>query len=180
MIANASSEIIVRGSLTTGATFSACGQYRYLLWRYWKIDGECNPILMVGLNPSKADETHNDPTIRRCIQFAKDWGFDGLLMANVFAYMATQPKQLFKVPDPIGSDNDRILTQSVKQAKKVVVAWGNHCPRDRQDAIAKLIDKPLYCLGLNKNGSPKHPLYLAKTTQLRRYSPLVLSGIIEI
>ena len=110
--------------MESSALFSECRTYRYALWRVW--DESLDSILFIGLNPSTADESHNDPTISRCINFAKKWGYGGLCMANLFAYRATQPRIMMLADDPIGPDNDQILFDLVSKADIVVAAWGNH------------------------------------------------------
>ena len=110
--------------MKSSALFSECRTYRYNLWRIW--DESLDSILFIGLNPSKADESYNDPTINRCINFAKKWGYGGLCMANLFAYRATQPRIMMLADDPIGPENDQILFDLVSKAKIVVAAWGNH------------------------------------------------------
>ena len=170
MTVRSEGSLVSKGSYVSGAYFSQCGLYRYLLWRRWAHGSKVRQAMIIGLNPSMADEFQNDPTIRRCIQFAKDWGYGGLVMANVFAYRATRPVDLFAAKDPIGCKNDRLIQDVLKDCDVVIAAWGNHCPTERQNAIAAMIEEPLYCLGCNQNGSPKHPLYLPKTTKLRPYS----------
>ena len=110
--------------MKTDAKLSECRQYRYALWRTW--DDSKPYAMFVGLNPSTADETDDDPTIRRCIVFAKDWGYGGLCMANLFAYRATDPSNMFSAQDPIGPQNDVWLERLAKDAGIVVAAWGNH------------------------------------------------------
>jgi hypothetical protein len=89
----------------SGAEFSECQQYRYTLWRTW--DSQADRVMFIGLNPSTADETEDDPTIRRCIRFAKDWGYGGILMMNAYAYRSTAPRGLKQVTDPIGPRNGK-------------------------------------------------------------------------
>lgn len=86
------------------AKFSECRKYRYALWRTWD---ETKPhVMIIGLNPSTADETKNDSTITKCINFAKSWDYGGLCMANLFAYRATKPSDMIASNDPVGTDND--------------------------------------------------------------------------
>ncbi|MCB0280523.1 MAG: DUF1643 domain-containing protein, partial [Calditrichaeota bacterium] len=89
--------MIITGS---GARFSRDRRYRYALWRTWA-DGN-DSVLFIGLNPSQADEKENDPTIRRCISFAQDWGFSGCIVVNLFAYCTAYPGELKTIADPIG------------------------------------------------------------------------------
>lgn len=143
--------------LICSALFSPCRLYRYDLWRKWGDEPYC---MFVGLNPSTADETQDDPTIRRCVGYAKRWNYGGLCMTNLFAFRATQPKDMMAAQDPIGPDNDRTLTTLSRGAGIVVAAWGKdgkHMGRDKQ--VMALLPH-LYCLKQNKDGSPAHPLYL--------------------
>lgn len=145
-----------------GAVISECGRYRYELTRRW-VDGPLMEFVM--LNPSTADASVNDPTIRRCISFAKRWGYGGIVVRNLFAYRATDPGELFMVADPIGPLNEQYLADD--SADCTIVAWGannaasgwwsvkqwrHHSPLHRR--------RGLFCLGTNAGGSPKHPLYV--------------------
>ncbi len=144
-----------------GANFSECEKYRYSLWRIW--DDSKNNALFIGLNPSTADAEIDDPTIRRCINYAKGWGYGGLYMANLFAYRATDPKVMKKALDPVGPYNNSYLIELADQCGIVVCAWGNHGRFKNQDRRVKhLIPKMLHCLEKSKHGNPKHPLYLKK------------------
>lgn len=105
------------------AIFSGCKKYRFALWRTW--DGTKPYAMFIGLNPSTADEKENDPTVRRCIHFAKSWGYGGMCMANLFALRATHPLDLYTSREPIGKDNDKWLLSLSKDAGVVVAAWGN-------------------------------------------------------
>lgn len=149
------------------------GDYRYLLWRTW--DGALPRMLWVMLNPSTADETTNDATITRCVGFSKVWGYGGLDVVNLFALRATRPSTLRQVADPIGPENDRYITQALSRAGGIVVAWGEHggfLGRDRAvlERLAQHATQALYCIGVTKNGSPRHPLYVAGSTRLRAYN----------
>lgn len=130
--------------------------YRYKLSRTW--DSTKPTILFIGLNPSIADENIDDPTITRCINFAKDWGYGTLLMANLFAFRSTYPKDIYLIDDPIGKDNDHYLLECVTQSDLIVACWGNNGTyMNREKVITELIPN-LYCLQKNKNGTPHHPL----------------------
>src|SRR5258706_1087839 len=144
-----------------GAIFSKDRKYRYLLWRKWS---ECDTFLgVVGLNPSTADEPFDDPTIRRCIGFARDWGYAGLYVLNLFAFRATKPTALRAAIDPVGADNDRWLWTISKNAALIIAAWGNDgLWGTRASIVLPRLSKP-YCLGLTKLGAPRHPLYVKKT-----------------
>jgi hypothetical protein len=152
-------------SFHAGAEFSACRKYRYALWRRWKWEGYAQQVMFIGLNPSTADESTNDPTIRRCIQFAKDWGYGGLLMLNAFALRATDPRDLKGVKDLVGPKNDEAFCYRRTQVGLIVAAWGTHCSKMREEQILHFIGKPVHCLGKTKAGHPKHPLYSRRDTQ---------------
>jgi hypothetical protein len=138
--------------------------------------------VFLGLNPSTADETRDDPTARRCVAFARRWGLGGLILVNLFAFRATDPDVLMKAPDPIGPDNDRWLRHYAARSQRIVAAWGLHGSfreRDRTvvelrcqrcDGREKRLGDALWCLGYTQDGRhPRHPLYLPKTTRLRRF-----------
>jgi hypothetical protein len=149
------------------AIFSACENYRYVLRRSW--DATRRTVLFVGLNPSTADAKVNDPTIRRCIRFATDWDFGSLIMANLFAYRATQPSLLPNVSDPVGPRNNWWLSMLQKEADLVIAAWGIHGTLlDRNSEVLGKLSE-VYCLGLTKAGHPKHPLYLSASVTPRPY-----------
>lgn len=121
--------------------------------------------MIIGLNPSTADETEDDPTIGRCISFAKAWGYGGLCMTNLFAYRATNPSDMFEAEDPVGSENDEWIEKLAREAGVVVAAWGNDGSfLGRSKQIIQLIPN-LHCLKMNKTGEPAHPLYLKATLQ---------------
>lgn len=146
------------------AAFSGDRVYRYALWREWGNSDTQNGELAVfiGLNPSTADETVDDPTIRRCIGYARDWGYSGLCMLNLFAYRATDPKVMKRAVDPVGADNNRWIAEITSQSKLVVAAWGAHGVYGCRDVIVKGMVKGLTYLRLTKDGHPSHPLYLPK------------------
>ena len=134
--------------------------YRYTLSRTW--DSIKPTVLFIGLNPSIADENIDDPTITRCINFAKDWGYGTLLMANLFAFRSTYPKEIYLIDDPIGKDNDHYILECVKQSDLIIACWGNNGTyMDREKIIKELVPN-LYCLQKNKNGTPHHPLRLPR------------------
>jgi len=149
-----------------GATFSADRRYRYRLWRHWS----CGPVLLViGLNPSTADETTNDPTLTRCIGYAKRWGYAGLEMRNLFALRATDPREMMAADDPMG-DNYRPLLFAVAATVEgdgaVLAAWGVHGAHRDTDATFGLDlrrnwpESGVACLGYTKGRCPRHPLYM--------------------
>ena len=145
----------------SGAVFSVDRQHRYLLWRRIA-DGE-KTLLVVGLNPSTADELSNDATIRRCIGFAQDWNFSRLLVANLFAYRATRPEDLRRAEDPVGPENDRWLKAATEMAHLTLAAWGNNgLWLERHEAVVKLLHDS-HCLGRTRRGAPRHPLYVKRS-----------------
>jgi hypothetical protein len=156
----------------SGATFSPCGRYRYLLWRAWS-DGPRAVWIM--LNPSTADENAEDPTIRRCIGFTRSWGLSGLFILNAFALRSTDPKALYGAEDPAGPLNDVFLRvggwRALNEKAPIVCAWGTHAQRlgGAARVLAVLRHRPLSCLGRNRDGSPKHPLYLPASSELVAY-----------
>ena len=141
-------------------TFSPCRKYRYTLWRKWG-NGD-DYAMFIGLNPSTADETEDDPTIRRCVGYAKEWEYSGLCMTNLFSFRATKPKEMFSVLAPVGKNNDIHLMEVAKKAGIVIAAWGTHGGYlDRDKRVCSLIEN-LNCLSITKKGFPGHPLYLKK------------------
>lgn len=149
---------------TNSATISECGRYRYDLRRTW--DDALRPCLFVMLNPSTADATADDPTIRRCVGFAKAWGCGGIVVVNLFALRSTDPAGLKKTPDPVGPLNDQFIRKWAEQCHPLVAAWGVHgAYKARNVAVRRMfgagqMDLSLCHLGLTKDGHPKHPLYL--------------------
>jgi hypothetical protein len=158
--------------LDTGAIFSPCRTWRYLLWRRW--DREKPICAFIGLNPSTADETKDDPTVRRCVNYAKAWGYGALWMLNAYAFRATDPRVMKAANGAIGPQTDAYLREAAVSAGLVVAAWGTHCAGSRQDEIRTMfagMGKPLYLLGQTKGGHPRHPLYLRADLQPVRWIP---------
>ena len=154
--------------------FSPCRTYRYTLLRRFGLlfGGNSHYVMFIGLNPSTADENKDDPTIRRCIGFAQFWGFNQICMTNLFAFRATDPKTMKVQTNPIGPDNDKWLMECAKDASVVVAAWGVNGQFLRRDlAVSKMIGK-LSCLGVTKDGHPKHPLYVKADKQLEKFTCL--------
>ncbi|MBY6185697.1 DUF1643 domain-containing protein [Marinobacter hydrocarbonoclasticus] len=147
-----------------GAVFSACGHYRYALWRCWRARGP--RLLVVGLNPSTADARVDDPTSRRCIGFARQWHYGALWLANLYAWCSPHPDALWRQPDPIGPLNDSWLGCLARDCDGILVAWGRmgqRNARDREVLNGALAGYRLSCLGRCRNGSPRHPLYLPES-----------------
>lgn len=155
--------------IDSGAFFDRSQRYRYSLHRRFAT-GE-GTITMIMLNPSTADAHYNDPTITRCIRFAHSNGFRELIVVNLFAFRATVPCDLKGAKNPIGKENDAFIKNAVDNAAVTLVAWGNHghfCRRD-EDVLKMLESSALHCLGRNKGGSPKHPLYVPASQKLLMY-----------
>lgn len=152
--------------LTCGAVFSHDARHRYVLERV--LSEGPRAVLFVGLNPSTADEEHDDPTIRRCVGFARDWGFNKLYMGNLHAFRSTDPRGLMTAGDPVGPLNAQYLGRMTAEAELVVAAWGsNPLAPDAYELGRWILMLPhTRCLGKNKDGAPKHPLYLPKTAAL--------------
>ncbi len=153
-----------------GAIFSDNRKYRYALWRTWHA---LQPqVMFIGLNPSTADETTDDQTIRRCVNFAKDWGFGGIYMLNLFAFRATQPSVMKEENHPSGRLNHDYIDDFADGVDLIVAAWGANGDHMRaNDRITALITRnhPMFCLGRTADGHPKHPSRLAKVTPLVLY-----------
>lgn len=149
------------------------GLYRYRLERIWNLPTLTDRlVLWCMLNPSTADADRNDPTVRRCVGFSKRLGADGLIVVNLYALRATDPKRLSDPGvRPIGPDNDRRIVQEARAAWFVVAAWGDGVRRvpggqDRAQRVLSMlrIRFPVYCLGHCKSGEPRHPLMVRNDT----------------
>lgn len=149
--------------------FSPDRKYRYALWREWDMFNS-DYALFIGLNPSTADETNDDPTIRRCIGFAKAWGCGALCMVNIFAFRATDPFDMMDCGDPVGPENDKHLFELSQKAAIRIAAWGVHGKHLGRGETIKTMLPFLHCLGLTKDGFPKHPLYLPKEQRAEPYN----------
>ena len=180
-----------------GANISSCKRYRYGLWREWRlgadggeaqwdmwtdefgkpvVDGEGKQLgdplscVFIMLNPSTADGTEDDPTIRRCVGFAKSLGYDRLEVVNLFAFRATDPRALLALnheDDPVGIGNEKAVERALDHADLIICAWGAHGGHLGQDQTMlgwidrhNYRDAPVAALGLTKEGHPRHPLYL--------------------
>lgn len=152
------------------AIFSDCRKYRYTLRRIWD---ESKPYAMfICLNPSTADETKNDPTVRRCINYSRDWGYGGFVMMNLFAFRATDPKIMKACPKPIGPDNTYWIEKMAEKAGIIVAAWGVHGAfQARHTAMLTLpiLKDKIHYLELTNSKQPKHPLYLKKNLKPKLY-----------
>lgn len=162
------------------ATISKCGTYRYLLTRRWAREPiATSMITWIMLNPSTADENEDDPTIRRCIQFSKNWNFGGMYIVNLFAYRSTDPAKLkssaiIRGQDVIGPENNNFIGSYALHASRVVCGWGNHgnLLYRGQSVLSLLAAKGVHplCLQANRNGTPKHPLYISYKTKLKHFT----------
>ena len=157
----------IKDDAPSTATYSDCERYRYALTRTWNAGGK--RVLFVMLNPSKATEVQNDPTVERCERRARALGFGAFQVTNIFAWRDTDPFQMRKAKDPIGPDNDAAILAGVAWADQVIAAWGTHgAHMNRGPQMTTLLQgtgKPLYTLGLSKHGHPKHPLYISYSQQ---------------
>lgn len=161
-----------------GAVLSDCGRYRYLLWRIWNYS---NPkrLLVIGFNPSTADAKNDDPTVIRCGNLARREGCGGFEVANLYAWRATDQRQVRwakqRDEDPVGVECGSYIREALLRCEIVVAAWGSlPAERERVEWVctaASYACRPLLCLGRNRNGSPKHPLYLAGDTPLEEWRP---------
>ena len=132
-----------------------------MLWRSWAPGA--GAVVFVGLNPSTADASRNDPTIRRCVGFARDWGYGAMIMVNLFDARATDPAVMKRRRAPLSRANDAVLLESARRAALVVGAWGVHgAHRGRGNAVRALLARhgvEARCFGLTASGEPLHPLY---------------------
>lgn len=152
------------GETTSRCEFSDDRSHRYLLERRWGGDGPA--CMVIGLNPSAADETQDDPTIRRCIGFAQSLGFPALVMTNLYSLRSTDPAGLFE-DEPTRPENLEHIVTAARTASVVVAAWGaTSAPQKRERArqlrklLADWAGVELQALAVCRDGSPRHPLYL--------------------
>ena len=146
------------------ASLSNGGEYRYTLGRVW--DPKKKRVLFVMLNPSTADAEKDDATVRRCMAFAKFWGYGSLEVGNLFAFRARFPKALRAAQRPIGIDNASALRVMQGRATLTILAWGNHgdfMDQGRNVALELADRGPVAILGITNRGQPRHPLYAPAT-----------------
>jgi hypothetical protein len=162
------------------AVFSPCQTHRYTLYRDWLCGHDSRRVMFIGLNPSKADEFQNDPTVTRCCNFGKQWGYSGLVMGNLFSYRATDPTCMKVVSQPTDPENDRWLLNEAATAGLVVAAWGVHGAHlNRANAVVEMLRDAgitLHCLGITKAGDPRHPLYMRRDCRPIAWMPYGLSA----
>ena len=154
------------------ATLSTCGLYRWVLGRSWT-DRPPRFALWVMLNPSTADHEQDDPTIRRCMNFGEAFGFGGILVVNLYAWRATNPRDLKGATDPVGFQNDFYIKTMAERAEMVICAWGQSGPQPgRPAAVLELLriyaGAKIHTMGFRQNGGPRHPLMLPKETRPER------------
>lgn len=158
---------------TSWATYSDCETYRYALARTWDATGK--RVMFVMLNPSKATEQANDPTVGRCEARAKALGYGAFMVTNLFSLRETDPHKMRKHAAPEGEGTDQALLDGATWADTTIAAWGVHgVHRDRHLAVRSLFagaKETLHCLGLSKEGHPRHPLYLPYSAQPMLWSP---------
>ena len=164
-----------------GALLSPCRNYRYSLWRLWRVGPLCNYLGFIGLNPSTADETANDLTITKCKGFAERFGYDGIFMFNLYAYRATNPNALLFAQknevDIIGADNIQTITKHAKRCQSLIACWGSQGPKVNKaielayysERLLHALSREVYCLGTTETGAPRHPSRLAYSATLRPF-----------
>ncbi|MGB7251336.1 MAG: DUF1643 domain-containing protein [Phormidesmis sp.] len=171
-----------RSLIERTAIFDPTGRYRYQLTRRWQTHGPT--VTFVMLNPSRADATCDDPTLRACVQFAQRWDYAALSVVNLFGYCTAYPSQLKEAINPIGPENDAYVLRSVAAAQRVVLAWGNWgglYGRDR--TILNLLSpyrSKLHCIQLNRSGHPRHPLYIKRDLPLQPFTAPAISTAPQI
>jgi hypothetical protein len=128
------------------------------------------------MNPSTADDNTDDPTIRRCKDFARRFGYAILDVVNLFAFRATEPIEIDYAHDPVGPETDHHIMEAVRESDDVIVAWGAMGAKyDRVEEVLRLLNgHPIKCLGVTKDGHPRHPLYLRNDAELIPYEYEVL------
>lgn len=146
--------------------------YRYSLIHKWS-GAPDNKLVFLMLNPSTADAFKADPTVAACMVWAQMWGFGELEVVNIFAYRATDPKNMKKAEDPIGPLNNAFVKEAAASASLIVAAWGahgDHLGRGREVATKLLREMKLTCLAINEGGHPKHPLYIKRKTKPKPFA----------
>lgn len=146
---------------SVSAVLSDCGTYRYALWRDHVSLLNKGCVLFVMLNPSTADASKDDQTIRRCRGYVERWGYGRLAVANLYAFRATDPRGLHDAEDPVGPDNDEWIERLADEADRIIVAWGADVGpiRDRPERVAHQLGE-VEALGLTVSGQPRHPLFV--------------------
>lgn len=175
LVKSKESSILRRTSIfaDSGAEYSPCERYRYFLWRRWDINKPTAVFIM--LNPSKATEYVNDPTITRCTGFARRWGMGGLWVLNLFAFRATHSEDMFAEADPVGPENLEAIRTRRDAIGIHIAAWGAHARAQKQGRLVRAMfaerATPLYALQLTAGGNPMHPLYIPSSAEPIIYEP---------
>lgn len=154
-----------RPGMSRTARISECGRYRYSLERLWT---SANPLITwIMLNPSTADADKDDPTIRRCMDFSRSWGFAGMVVVNLFAWRATDPADMKRAVHPVGPANDAEIMYFARNSEAIVAAWGTHgAYQERGKRVLAMLDGfRVSALGLTSGGFPLHPLYVPKAAK---------------
>lgn len=154
------------------AVISECQRFRYRLGRRW---GDGAPLAFVMLNPSTADATVDDATIRRCVSFANTHCFQAIEVVNLFAFRATDPRELARASYPVGPENDEHIVKAAKNAGALCLAWGvNAAGLERPHVVLPMLNRlgvELQCLRITRSGYPQHPLMLPSSCRLQPFSP---------
>jgi len=155
----------MKNKIFKDAVFSDDRKHRYVLMRIWNT--ELPMIMFIGLNPSTASENQDDPTIRRVIKFAKDWGFGGVYMCNLYSYVTSKPKELIIESDSV--NNNFFLKFYGNKSQEILCAWGAFKEaKERANEVLKMMHNTT-ALQINKDGSPKHPLYVKADVERVEY-----------
>lgn len=158
--------------INLGAEISGCKTYRYHLWRKWGSNSDVMTFIM--LNPSTADAMKDDPTIRKCVNYAKREGCDAISVVNLFALRTPNPDDLYTHPAPVGPENDEWIVKICKNTSLVVAAWGNCGDYLNRAGIVSnqlnSMDIKVSCLIRNKSGSPRHPLYCNAKESIKTFT----------
>ena len=157
----------------SGAVFSRCRRWRYLLWRRWDAARPAANFLM--LNPSTADEFRLDPSCTRARRYAERWGYGALIVTNLFGWRATDPGAMKAAREPVGRANDEAILRAAREAAIVVCAWGNHGAHLRRSTtvtdLLRAAGIALHALRVTGAGEPAHPLYLHASLAPKRIQP---------
>ena len=156
------------GDNLSGAEFSTCRNYRYALWRIWDMNKP--KVMFIGFNPSTANEISDDPTIRRVKSIAHNLDFGGVYMANLFAWVTPYPDELLKCTDPI-KGNDLWLKKIASLCAEIIFAWGSFKEAQEQAMKVIMMFPEAKALVINKDGSPRHPLYVPGNISPVKYKP---------
>lgn len=156
----------------SGAVITPDGIHRYSLWRIW--DSELPMVMFIGINPSTANETDNDRTVVRCINFANSWGYGGFYFGNLFSFRSRDAKKVVaNSAIVVGAECDKYLKEMISKSDKVICAWGTwnwkFLPA-RAAEVLKFIPEP-YCLGILSDGNPRHPLFSKADLKPIKYKP---------